>query len=58
MKRNKWKYFYVIVGRSSYGKEDIDQFDSFQETKKMLVEYRMAMPTFSLSIVKRKELNQ
>ena len=57
MKVNKWKYVFVIKGSSRYGKEDIDSFDTFQEARKMLVEYRMAMPDFSLTIIKRKELN-
>jgi ribosomal protein S18 acetylase RimI-like enzyme len=51
----KFKDIFVIVGHSSYGKEDIDQFDTLQEARKMLIEYRMAMPTFALKIVKRKE---
>lgn len=57
MRKNKWKYVFVIKGRSSYGVEDIDQFDSLSEARKMIKEYRMAMPTFSLTIIKRKELN-
>jgi len=51
----KFKDVYVIVGRSSYGKEDIDEFETLAEARKMIKEYRMAMPTFSLNIVKRKE---
>lgn len=51
----KFKDVYVIVGRSSYGKEDIDEFETLEEARKMIKEYRMAMPTFSLNIVKRKE---
>jgi hypothetical protein len=58
MKINKWKMIYVIKGLSSYGKEDIDEFDSFSEARKMIKEYRMAMPTYSLSIAKRRVLNQ
>lgn len=58
MKTNKWKYVFVIKGTSSYGTEDIDQFNTRQEAFKMLKEYRLCMPTFSLKIVKRKELNQ
>ncbi len=58
MKKNKWKYYFVIVGTSAYGKEDIDEFDTWQETKKMVKEYRMAMPEFSLKVVKRKALNE
>jgi len=51
----KFKDVYVIVGYSSYGKEDIDEFDTMSEARKMIIEYRMAMPTYSLKIVKRKE---
>ncbi len=57
MKTNKWKMIYVIKGVSVYGTEDIDEFDSFLEARKMLNEYRLGMPTFSLSIVKRRILN-
>lgn len=58
MKKNKYNYFYVIKGQSSYGTEDIDQFDSYKETRQNLKEYRLAMSSFSLTIVKRRVLNQ
>lgn len=57
MKKNKWRFVFVIKGRSTYGVEDIDEFDTVSEARKMLIEYRIAMPTFSLTIVKRRELN-
>jgi hypothetical protein len=56
-KKNKWKKVYVIKGKSSYGTEDIDEFETRVEARKMLVEYRLAMPTFSLQIVERRVLN-
>lgn len=55
-RRAKRKTVYVILGRSSYGKEDVDEFDSFSEAKKMIGEYRIAMPTYSLRIIKRRVL--
>ena len=57
MRVNKWKLVYVIKGSSSYGTEDIDEFDSLTEARKMIKEYYLAMPEFSLKIIKRKELN-
>lgn len=56
-KQNKWKQVFVIKGKSSYGTEDIDEFDTMSEARKMIKEYRLAMPTFSLQIIKRKVLN-
>ena len=56
MRKNKYKYFYVIKGQSSYDTEDIDQFDSYKEARQNLKEYRLAMSGFSLTIVKRREL--
>lgn len=57
MKINKYVFEFVIKGVSSYGKEDIDSFDTRKEALKMLREYKMAMPEFSLSIVKRRSIN-
>lgn len=54
--KNKYRYFFVIVGSSDFGVEDIDSFDTMQETLKMYKEYKMAMPTYSLKIVQRREL--
>jgi len=36
------KITYIIMGRSRFGTEEIDEFDTFPEAKKMLAEYRMA----------------
>ena len=58
MRKNKYNYFYVIKGQSAYGTEDIDEFDTYKEARQSLKEYRLAMPSFSLTIVKRRELNQ
>ncbi len=57
MKINKYVFSYVILGNSSYGKEDIDEFTTRTEAVKMIKEYRMAMPTFSLRIIKRRIIN-
>jgi hypothetical protein len=54
---NKWRFVFVILGQSQYGKEDIDQFETYNEAVKMIKEYRLCMPTFSLKIIKRRELN-
>lgn len=58
MRKNKYKYFYVIKGHSVYGTEDIDQFDTYKEARQNLKEYRLSMPSFSLTIVKRREINK
>lgn len=59
MKRiNKWLHVFVIIGQTSYGKEDIDEFTTFSEARKMIKEYRMVMPEFSLRIIKRRQLNK
>jgi len=58
MKENKWEYFFVIIGKSKWGKEDIDQFDSLKVATKMIAEYRIAMPSFSMTIIKRRELKK
>ena len=57
IKVNKYIHIYVIRGRSSYGTEDIHEFNTLSEARKMIIEYRLAMPTFSLSIVKRRVAN-
>lgn len=57
MRINKWNFIYVIVGQSAYGREDIDEFTTRIEARKMLKEYALSMPTFSLRIVKRRVLN-
>jgi hypothetical protein len=58
MRVNKWKYIFVIVGRSSWGREDVDFFDTLSETRKMLKEYVMAYNgSMGLSIIKRRVLN-
>lgn len=57
MKFNKWKKVFVIIGYSEYGKEDIDEFEDRKEAIKMIKEYRMAMPTFSLKIITRRVIN-
>lgn len=58
MKRvNKWKTIFVIKAMTNYGREDIDTFDSYSETRKMLIEYRIAMPSTALYIVRRRVLN-
>lgn len=36
---------YIIMGRSSYGTEEIDEFDTFPEAKENLKEYRTAFGT-------------
>lgn len=46
---------YVIVGRSQYGKEDIDEFNTRSEALKMIKEYRLAFGAgWDLKIVGRK----
>ena len=57
-KQNKYSYVFVIKGWSSYGVEDIDEFETYSEALRMLKEYRLAMPTFSLKIIKRRVLNE
>jgi len=41
---------FAIIGISEWGTEEIDTFDTVEEARAMLAEYRLAMPTFLLSI--------
>ena len=45
---------FVLVWHSQYGKEEIDEFDSREEARKMQSEYRMAFGEGYISIIKRR----
>ena len=55
---NKFTYLYVIQGLyGHHGWEDVDQSESYRDTRTNLRLYRENEPQYSHRMIKRRELN-